>query len=126
MAVMSSETKKAGHELVERLGQYLSDAKARQVLVLDVESTCSWASQFVIATYNSQGHLKGLVQELDDWSSLNLPDVPRRMKKNQVNEWMLVDWDDIVIHLFSENARNYYELEKLWFNAPVLFRSVDQ
>ncbi len=126
MAAMSNDSKEASHELVKRLGQFLSDSKARQVVVLDVEATCSWASQFVIATYNSQGHLKGLVQELDSWSTEFVPDAPRRMKKNQVNEWMLVDWDDIVIHLFSENARNYYELEKLWFSAPVLFRSVDQ
>ncbi|MEI8092692.1 MAG: ribosome silencing factor [Spirochaetales bacterium] len=105
------------------MGQFLHDSKARDVLVLDVASTCSWASTFVIATYNSQGHLKGLVQELDDWSAENLPDAPHRPKKNQVNDWMLIDWDDIVIHLFSESARSYYELEKLWFNAPVLYRS---
>jgi ribosome-associated protein len=44
------------------------------------------------------------------------------MKKSQVNEWTLVVWDDVIIHLFSESARSYYELERLWFNAPVLYR----
>jgi ribosome-associated protein len=44
-------------------------------------------------------------------------------EKKQVNDWMLVDWDDIVIHLFSESARSYYELEKLWFSSPVLYRT---
>jgi ribosome-associated protein len=103
------------------LGRFLEDAKAREVIVLDVRETCSWADIFVIATYNSQGHLRGLVQELDVWASENLETVPHRTKKNQVNEWMLVDWDDTVIHLFSESARSYYELEKLWFTAKVLY-----
>lgn len=110
------------HKLMLELGRFLEDAKARQVVILDVSETCSWASTFVIATYNSQGHLKGLVQELDQWSQENLESVPHRPKKNQVNDWMLVDWDDTVIHLFSESARSYYELEKLWFNAKELYR----
>ena len=117
MAAMSNNT------VSLELGQFLSDSKARDVLVLDVSASCSWAEVFVIATYNSKGHLKGLVQELDLWSNGHLPDVPRRPKKKQVNDWMLVDWDDIVIHLFSESARSYYELEKLWFSAPVLYRT---
>jgi len=110
-------------ELMARLGRYLEDAKGRDVVVLDVSETCSWASTFVIATYNSQGHLRGLVEELDRWAGENLEDRPHRAKKNQVNEWMLIDWDDTVIHLFSESARSYYELEKLWFNAKVLYRT---
>ena len=107
--------------LMTSLGHFLEGAKARNVVVLDVRETCSWADTFVIATYNSQGHLKGLVQELDQWAQENLEAVPHRPKKNQVNEWMLVDWDDIVIHLFSESARSYYELEKLWFTAKEVY-----
>ncbi len=108
-------------DLMIALGHFLEDAKARQVVVLDVKETCSWADTFVIATYNSQGHLKGLIQELDDWGLKNLENVRHRPKKNQVNDWMLVDWDDTVIHLFSETARAYYELEKLWFTARVVY-----
>ncbi len=109
------------NELKIELGKFLEDAKARNVVVLDVRESCSWADTFVIATYNSQGHLKGLVQELDAWASTHWGSVPRHPKKNQVNEWLLVDWDDTIIHLFSENSRNYYELEKLWFTAKVLY-----
>ena len=109
------------NELLTALGRFLEDAKARDVVVLDVRDTCSWADTFVIATYNSQGHLKGLVQELDQWAHENMDSVPHRPKKNQVNDWMLVDWDDTVIHLFSESARTYYELEKLWFSAKVIY-----
>lgn len=108
-------------ELMTKLGKFLEGAKARDVVVLDVREQCSWADTFVIATYNSQGHLKGLIQELDQWADANLVSVPHRPKKNQVNDWMLVDWDETVIHLFSESARSYYELEKLWFTAKVVY-----
>jgi ribosome-associated protein len=107
--------------LMTKLARFLEGAKAREVTVLDVHETCSWASTFVIATYNSQGHLKGLIQELDQWAHENLETVTRHPKKNQVNDWMLIDWDDTVIHLFSESARAYYELEKLWFTAKVVY-----
>lgn len=118
-----SDNNSAQNDLMPRLAHFLEGAKARDVLVLDVRETCSWANTFVIATYNSQGHLKGLVSELDQWAQENLESVPHRPKKNQVNDWMLVDWDDTVIHLFSESARSYYELEKLWFTAKVLYSS---
>ena len=62
-----------------------------------------------------------LVQELNQWASEHLEVMPRTPKKNQVNDWMLLDWDDTVIHLFSETSRAYYELEKLWFSAKVLY-----
>jgi len=107
--------------LITDLAHFVEGAKARQVVVLDVHDTCSWTNTFVIASYNSQGHLKGLIQELDQWAHEHLDTVPRHPKKNQVNEWMLIDWDDIVIHLFSESARSYYELEKLWFTARVVY-----
>ena len=109
------------NELMIKLGHFLEDAKARQVVVLNVKGIYSWADTFVIATYNSQGHLKGLVQELDQWASQNLESIRHRPKKNQVNEWRLIDWDDTIVHLFSESARSYYELEKLWFTADVLY-----
>jgi ribosome-associated protein len=103
--------------LVQSLGAYLRDIKAKDVVVLDVRNQCSWSDWFVLATYNSQGHLRGLIDELDVWAVTQ--DVRLgRPKKKQVNEWMLIDWGNIVIHLFSEKARAYYELEKLWFNAP--------
>ena len=118
---MSDNAASVNDQLMTTLGHFLEGAKARDVVVLDVSDTCSWADTFVIATYNSQGHLKGLVQELDQWARDNLVSVPHRPKKNQVNDWMLVDWDDTVIHLFSESARSYYELEKLWFTAKVVY-----
>ena len=123
MAAMSNDSHTVSPELASALGRFLSDSKARDVVVLDVDKHCSWARLLVIGTYNSVGHLKGLVQDLDAWSSEHFPEAPRHMKKNQVNDWMLVDWDDIVIHLFSESARSYYELEKIWFSAPVIYRS---
>jgi len=103
------------------LAQFLEGAKARHVTVLDVSGACSWADTFVIATYNSQGHLKGLVSELDGWAETHLEGARSRPKKNQVNEWLLIDWNQTVIHLFSETARTYYELEKLWFSSRVVF-----
>ncbi len=118
MDVMLDKNDKTQDNLIQDLGKYLTDLKAKDVLALDLRGLCSWTDWFVLATYNSQGHLKGLVEELDVWAVAH--DIPSgRPKKKQVNEWMLIDWDDVVVHLMSEKARLYYELEKIWFNAQV-------
>ncbi len=98
----------------EKLGQFLEDHRCTNVNILDIEGQCSWADCFIIATVNSVGHLKGVAHEL--WGEINALDltVANRHKSPQGDGWELVDCGDIVIHLMSEELRDFYSLEKLW------------
>lgn len=106
------------------LAEFLAGAKAKNVVALDVRSTCVWTDFFVVGTYNSHGHLMGLLNELGGYLDENAWDVnTSRTQKREANEWLLIDLGQVVIHLFSEQARNFYELEKLWYTAEVIYQS---
>ena len=79
-----------------------------------MENECSWTDAFIIATVSSVGHLKGVVHQI--WNELiDLGmSVNNRHKSPGADGWELIDCGDIVIHLMSQELREFYNLEKLW------------
>jgi len=72
---------------------------------------------FVIATGTSRRHVQTLAEE----TALQLKTIDRRpLRREGVQDgaWALLDYGDLVIHFFDEATRNYYDLERLWGNAP--------
>ena len=107
---MKSELKSQVDTVVE----YLDGQKCLDINVIDLENRCSWADVFVIATVTSVGHLKGVSHQL--WGVLGELglDVNDRHKTPVGDGWELIDCNSIVIHLMSEELREFYSLEKLW------------
>jgi ribosome-associated protein len=99
---------------VDTIVEYLDDQKCKDVNVIDVENRCSWADVLIIATVNSVGHLRGVSHNL--WGILNDLglEVNDRHKTPAGDGWELIDCNSIVIHLMSEELREFYSLEKLW------------
>ncbi|MBQ3671661.1 MAG: ribosome silencing factor [Treponema sp.] len=99
----------------------LSDGKAEDVVVLDVSELNSWTDFFVIATIHSSAHWQGLVKQVKDYTKENDLQIHLTNKKSpDGDDWNLVDIGPIVVHLMSKDAREFYELEKLWHNAKVV------
>ena len=74
---------------------------------------------FVIATGTSRRHVKTLAEEIE--ASLKLLDRrPLRREGVEEGNWVLLDFGDLVVHLFDEETRAYYDLERLWRDAPRL------
>jgi len=97
----------------ERIKAFLEEHSCKDVEIIDMDS-CSWTDCFVIATVNSVGHLKGIVRQI--WDVLNELglDVNNRHKAPGIDGWELIDCGDIVVHLMSQEMRDFYSLEKLW------------
>jgi ribosome-associated protein len=101
------------------LAVLLADHNGGDVLVLDVAAQAGWADRFVIATATSSTHLRGLVRSIDDEAArLGLQRLGKRASLADDDEWLLVDFGDIVVHVMTGRAREFYELEKLWFLSP--------
>ena len=98
----------------EGLKVFLEDHKCTDVAVIDVSADCSWTECFIIATVSSVGHLRGVVHQIwDEINALSLT-VVNRHKAPDTSGWELIDCGDIVIHLMSQELREFYNLEKLW------------
>ena len=96
--------------------QALDDRKAESLRVFDVRGRSPIADFLVFATGNSQPHLRALrgavTAHLKDWSTR-----PRGGPDELQSGWIVVDAIDIVVHLFTEEMRDYYQLERLWGDA---------
>lgn len=88
------------------------------VVVLDLSVQAGWTDRFVIATASSSAHLRGLERFIDEEAERLGLDRLHRKSLADDDEWLLVDLGSIVVHVMTHAARAFYELEKLWFQAP--------
>ena len=116
----------AKSEFVQAVGKLLDEHKGAETLVLDVQENCSWTEYFVITTASSQGHLRGLVRHLQEFLDENEVEITRRAKKMNDEGWILIDCQFFVVHVMSKDFREFYDLEKLWFNSKPLFEGEDE
>ena len=99
----------------------MEDGKGKDVVVLDVSQLNSWTDFFVIVTVNSSVHWKGLYKIVKDYVKENDMQIHITNKKTpDGDDWNLIDIGTVVVHLMSEDARNFYDLEKLWFKGEKL------
>ena len=91
----------------------ISDIKARDIEVLDVQSKSSVTDLMIICTGTSKTHVKSIAEYLvveAKKENLNLLGIEGR----ETSEWVLVDLGSIVVHVMQEQTRSFYQLEKLW------------
>ena len=98
---------------IEKLKSILDDKKAEAIVALDVHDLTSVCDTMIIATATSPPHLAALADTTTTFAKTNNIEV---LGVEGLNErvWVLVDLGNILVHLMLQDARNYYELEKLW------------
>ena len=102
-------------EMALEIAKLMEDGKGTDVCVLDVSELNSWTDYFVIGTVSSGPHWQGLYKEIKDYiKDTDLEIHKIHNKTSQGNDWNLIDLGPIVVHLMSQEARDFYELEKLW------------
>jgi ribosome-associated protein len=101
----------------------LSDRQASEIVLLEITQISSLADYFVIASATSNRQLNSLVQALDE--DLNIDHSrprPRRIEGTADSGWVLIDYGDVVVHLFGEEERAFYDLEGLWSRSVPVVR----
>ena len=98
---------------VERIVKILDGKKAQKVEVLRLEDITTLADYFVICTGTSSTHVKMLADEVDE--KLDMGGAVTYHKEGyQSASWVLLDYGDVVVHIFHNEARAFYNLEHLW------------
>ncbi|HSW40700.1 MAG TPA: ribosome silencing factor [Acidobacteriota bacterium] len=92
------------------------DKKAHDLVALDISEIASFAGCFLICTGDSSRQVKAIADEIE--KKLKLAGImPSHIEGYQNAEWVLMDYADLVVHIFSQDARAYYDLERLWRDA---------
>lgn len=103
-------------EQVKLVVQALEDKKAVDVKTYDVRGVSGLCDAFVVATGTAAPHLKGLVAGVQH-AMRTAGESSFRLSGDPESGWIVVDYVDVVVHVFSPEARAYYALERLWDGA---------
>lgn len=91
--------------------------KATDIVLLDVEGAFLLSDVFVIATGTSRPHVQALAEHVEERMARDLDVKALRVEGKSEGEWVLLDFGDIIVHLFQGGPREFYSLERLWGDA---------
>jgi ribosome-associated protein len=105
-------------DLADKITGLIFNKKGYDVKILDLRKLASFADYFVICSGDSGTQVKAIADEIDD--KLREEGIKYWHKEGyKALNWVLIDYVDVVVHIFKKDAREFYKLEKLWGDAPV-------
>ena len=106
---------------VDRIRAALVSKKGENIVVLRIAEVSSVADYMVLCSGLNNPHLRALADEVAKQLRLETPPVAAHRRAGSVeSEWLVLDYFDFVVHLFTPQMRSYYALEQLWKDAPVV------
>jgi len=101
-------------DLALEICRILSSKKAKDITIINVNHLTVIADYFVIASATSNTAVKALAQELDKKLKENHDRAPLRKEGIQEGRWVAMDYGEVIVHIFYEETRKFYQLERLW------------
>ncbi|MFN3740110.1 MAG: ribosome silencing factor [Thermodesulfovibrionales bacterium] len=101
----------------KRVYELATDKKARDIVILELKDLTILTDYFIICSGDSTTQVRAIVEHIEE----NLGKAglkPLSIEGLSYSHWVLMDYGDIIVHVFEEETRHYYELEKLWLDAP--------
>ena len=106
-------------EITMAVAEYASDAKAEEIVQLDLRGLTSLADYFVICTGRSDRQVKSIHDRIHLGMKNQHGTLPTRVDGVTQAQWVLMDYGDVIVHIFMPEMRDFYRLEQLWGEAPV-------
>ncbi|NLL31870.1 ribosome silencing factor [Enterococcus sp.] len=97
----------------------VDDKHAQDIIALDVREVSLLADYFVICSGNTDRRINAIVDEVVEQAYKNQMDV-KRVEGKEASKWVLIDLGDVIVHVFNQSEREFYQLEKLWSDAPLV------
>ncbi|TNE68622.1 ribosome silencing factor [bacterium] len=113
--VIEEETK----DLLASIGEALLEKKAENILQLDVRGICSFTDFFVVCHATSDTQIKALSSNVVVKVTEDIGEKPVRKEGLDARRWATLDYGNVVVHIFLNELRSYYKLEKMWSDAHV-------
>lgn len=101
-------------QLTSLIGKLALSKKAEKVISIDVRELTSITDFFLICSANTEIQVKAIADAI----RRGTPHKPWRLEGYENQRWILLDYVDVIAHIFKTNERNYYNLDKIWADAP--------
>ena len=122
---MTASTTYDPRQLAQRVAALALELKASDVVILDVRGIADVTDCFVIASGTSDAHVRGIANHvLDELRSEGVR--PHHEEGLQQGRWVLLDYIDVIVHIFHPQLREFYQLERLWSDAEVVPVELEQ
>jgi len=105
-------------QLADLVAGYASDVKAQDIVELDLRGVLGYTDYFVVASGGSDRQVKAVHDRIHEHMKKDHGLLPRRVEGVSESRWILMDYLDVIVHIFTAEAREYYRLEQLWGEAP--------
>lgn len=112
-------------EKVKLICEILSERKACDIVYIEVEQKTSLCDYFLIAGGRSKTQVKSLAENLEEKLKKQYGLTPRRTEGVQSGRWAVLDYEDVIVHIFGDEERDFYRLERLWEDGANLVRYGD-
>lgn len=106
-----------GEAFAVAVARIAADHRSEDVVVLDLRGICSVCDFFVIATGTSDRQMRAVIDHIDEYAQC-VGQSRFGLSGYEAATWILADYVDVVVHLFDEQRRHYYDLDLLWGDAP--------
>jgi len=120
MAGQGSDVLPASRDVAIAAARASSDKQADSIVILDVHELIVITDYFVICSAGTQRQVKTVIESIEDQVRDRLGVHPVRREGEAGAGWWLLDYVDVVVHVFGTEERSYYDLERLWRDAPRL------
>ncbi len=107
-------------ELARVAARAAADKKGEETVILEVGSVLAITDAFVITSASNERLVRTIAEEVEAQIKASGGPAPIRIEGLNDAKWVLLDYGDIVVHVFLEETRRYYDLERLWADAPVI------
>lgn len=107
--------------LAHTIVDVIEDRQGSEIVLMDLRTISLLADYFIIASAESRRQMRALVDTVQE--TLHKQKVnPLRIEGTPESGWLILDYGSVVVHLFDPEAREFYKLEQLWKNAPIVLR----
>lgn len=116
-----SKVKATSEELSRAVVKGMQEKKGKEIMIMDMRSVKnSIADFFVLCTGTSDVHIDAIADSVEKEVYKNAGEDPWHLEGKQNKEWILLDYVDVVVHIFKKEIREFYSLEDLWGDAVVI------
>ena len=113
----ATEGEEITREMAETAARAAAGMFGRDVTIIDLRELVSYADYFVVASAETDRQTRRVAEEVID-KMIEAGHRPRSKRVDEGSAWISVDFLDVVVHVFTDEARDYYRLESLWRSAP--------